>query len=277
MYPNNMIEKFYDLNKKEIVALLQNFMEKDFYPRFPELKNNISVVATGSVATENYDKYSDVDLAIIFQSPEEAKNYLPKIKEYKKHIREIKEPIQVHTPTTYEEIKSDLMTWQQDNLLREYSQAVIVDDPDNKFFEIQQKFLYYPEEVYQEKISWLFAETVFQIKERLEISVARKDIYFSQVVKMQIVRLFLNTLLLLNKKWPAFDKHLYQDARKMTKQYDISIAEKLIAEQEIENLLPLVNQIKAQLEKLLLEAGLIKHETEQYWIDLRPKYQIKLG
>ena len=69
-----MIEKFYDLNKKEIVALLQNFMEKDFYPRFPELKNNISVVATGSVATENYDKYSDVDLAIIFQSPEEAKN-----------------------------------------------------------------------------------------------------------------------------------------------------------------------------------------------------------
>ncbi len=272
-----MIEKFYDLNKKEIVALLQNFMEKDFYPRFPELKNNISIVATGSVATENYDKYSDVDLAIIFQSPEEAEKYLPKIKEYKKHIREIKEPIQVHRPTTYEEIKSELMTWQQDNLLREYSQAVIVDDPNNKFFEIQQKFLYYPEEVYQEKIWWLFAETVFQIKERLEISVARKDIYFSQVVKMQIVRLFLNTLLLLNKKWPAFDKHLYQDVRKMTKQYDISIVEKLITEQEIENLLPLVNQIKAQLEKLLLEAGLIKHETEQYWIDLRPKYQIKLG
>ena len=70
---------------------------------------------------------------------------------------------------------------------------------------------------------------------------------------------------------------MYQNARKMTKQYDISITEKLIAEQEIENLLPLVNQIRAQLEKLLLEAGLIKHETEQYWIDLRPKYQIKLG
>jgi len=35
----------------------------------------------------------------------------------------------------------------------------------------------------------------------------------------------------------------------MKKQYDISIAERLIAEQEIENLFPLVNQIKTQSEK----------------------------
>lgn len=272
-----MIENFYKLDKRGIADLVRNFVEQDFYSKFPELKDSVSIVATGSVATQNYDQYSDIDLAIIFQNAEEAGKYLPVIKEYKKHIREIKEPIQVHKPTTYEEIESELTTWQQDNLLREYSQALVIEDPNDRFLKIQERFLYYPEEIFQEKISWLFAETTFQIKERLEIAVARKDIYFCEVVKMQIVRLFLNTLLLLNKKWPAFDKHLYQDVRKMTKQYDISIVEKLIAEQEIEKLLPLVNQIKAQLEKLLLEANIIKHVTEKYWINISAKYQTKLG
>ncbi|MBM3272470.1 DUF4037 domain-containing protein [Candidatus Kaiserbacteria bacterium] len=272
-----MLAEFFKLDKKDIAPLLRTFVEQDFFSIFPELKDSVSIVATGSIATQNYDTYSDVDLAIIFNTKEQVEKYSPLIKEYKKHIRDTGEPIQVHTPTTFGEIESALITWKQDDLLREYSQALLIVDPSDAFLNLQRRFSYYPEEIYREKILWLFAETVFQIRERLDIAVAREDVYFCEVIKVQVVRLYFNTLLFLHKKWPAFDKHLYPDVRRAAPSPLLAVAEKLLAEQDMANLIPSANQAKIQLETLLLEANLIERETDQYWLDLRPRYQVKLG
>lgn len=256
---------------------MHDFIEHKFYPHFPDLKNVISIIIVGSVATQNYDKYSDIDIEIIFPSRNKSLEYLPTIQEYKKHLHGTKEPIQIHKPTTYQEIQSELETWQEDHLLREYSQALIINDPENRFLRIQQQFIYYPEEIYKEKISWLFAETVFQITERLETALARNDVYFSEFVKLQIVRLFLNTLLLLNKKWPAFDKHLYRDVQKLTlAQGTFVISDTLLTAPITAKSLPLIYQLKSEAEKRLLEAHLIKKESDQYWRNFRTKYQVKL-
>ncbi len=270
-----MLQTFYRFNKEAIVTLLQDFLEEDFYQEFPELRENASLIVTGSIATENYDRYSDVDLSIIFRNAAEVEKYLPRIKRYKKHIQEIKKPLQIHRPTTYNQIQAQLKTWEEDNLLRDYSQALIIHDPGDAFLQIQRAFAYYPQEIHREKVAWLFAEIIFQIKERLEITVTRRDPYFSQVVKMHIIRLFLNAHLLLEKKWPAFDKHAYQDVKRGSHYYALSIVDKLLAEQEGEAMLKLVNQMRQELERSLLEAHLIERKSEQYWLDLRPKYQVK--
>lgn len=272
-----MIENFYKVSRQEIVVLLQDFLEKDLYLLFPEFRHTASVIVIGSVATGVYDMYSDIDLVLLFQDQKELEDYRPKIKEYKQHLKELGVPIQVHTPVTYTQVESSLADWQDDSLLREYSQALIVHDPEDRFRTLQQKFSYYPGDVYQEKVRWLFAEIIFQSKERLEIAVARKDEYFCEVIKVHLVRLFMNTVLLLHRQWPSFDKHLYQDFKKVATKDEVLLVTEFLFEKDVAKLSTFASQIKAYLETLLVEAKVIQKETDEYWIDARPKYQVKLG
>ncbi len=270
-----MLKDFYQKNQREIANAVRDFVDKDLYGELPELRGACSILVTGSVATNNYDHFSDIDLNILFATDEQVAKFSQSISKYKQHLREIGEPVQIHKPNTYQSIKATLATWQNDSLLREYAQALIVNDPQDQFLAIQQKFAYYPQEIYKEKIQWLFAEMNFQLKDRLEIGVARQDRYFCEIVKMNIVRLFLNTLLLLGHKYPSFDKHLYRDA-KMILQEEVKLVDKLIGEKDLPQIQLETQQLKDRIETLLLAAQLIPKETDQYWIDLRPAYQVKL-
>lgn len=273
-----MLDGFYRKKKSEIISLVRRFVISDFYKAFPVLKGRVSIIIVGSVATAHYDEHSDVDIEIFFPTKMMAKKYLPHIKKYKQHIRARKEPIQIHTPKVYNEIKKELLSWEYDDLLRVYSRALIVVDVRHRFRGMQKAIRWYPNTVYREKIKWLFAETIFQIEERFKIAVERKNRYFIEVVKLQIIRLFLNTVLLLHKTYPSFDKHLYKDVEKVRAAGSIMhIVDRLISERDIQQVSHLIAQGRDVIEQSLHRKRYITKKSDEYWIALRPRYQVKLG
>ncbi|MFH2232321.1 MAG: DUF4037 domain-containing protein, partial [Patescibacteria group bacterium] len=210
-----MFNKFYLKQPKQIANEVRKYFKDDFFKRHPKLENKISIIIVGSIATANYDKHSDIDLDILFTDKNDFDNLLTVIKQYKRELRKKKIPIQIHTPRTYKEIENQLKSWEKDGMLKEYSQAIIISDPKNKFTTIQKKYQWYPKNIFNEKLSWLFAELMFEYKDRYLIAVKRKDLYFGEVVKIKLLKYMLTILLVVNKKYPAFDKHLYQDIKKI--------------------------------------------------------------
>lgn len=274
-----MLERFYEQNREEVAILVKDFLTTDTYPRIPGLQDVATVIATGSVGSGNYDSYSDIDLKVIFPTAEALDEHRFVLKEYKEHIRESGEPIQLHTSAVIEDIKKSLSTWQDDDLSREMAQALVIVDPNGQFQKLMDDFRYYPETVHREKIRWLFAELILQIQERFEVAQARGDAYFCGVVRMNIIRIAFNTLLLLDMRWPSFDKHLYRDVQSLkAQQPDIFVsADALITENDLTRAATLIGEIRNHIEGRLIRDGFITKESDQYWIDLRPEFQVKLG
>ena len=273
-----MFEKFYLKQPKQIAKVVNSFFEKDFFVKYPELKSKISIIIVGSIATANYDKHSDIDLDVLFSNEKDFDGLLTKIKQYKRELRDKNVPIQIHRPRTYKEIDSALKSWGKDGMLREYSQSVIVTDPKNRFKAIQSKYKWYPKDIFDEKLLWLFAEMIFEYEERYLIAVRRKDTYFGEVVKMKVLKYLMTILLMTNKKYPAFDKHLYQDIKKiktLPKGF-LQVVEKIIKSHSLsQNEKNLSHAIKL-VESHLIKNKYIKNESRQYWIDLRPKHKVEM-
>ncbi len=274
-----MLERFYEQNREEVAILVKDFLTTDTYPSIPGLQDVATVIATGSVGSGNYDSYSDIDLKVIFPTPEALNEYRVALKEYKKHVRESGEPIQLHAPGVIEDIHRSLSAWLDDDQSREMAQALVIDDPHQQFQKLMSDFRYYPETVHREKIRWMFAELILQIRERFLVAQARGDAYFCGVVRMNIIRIALNTLLLLDKRWSSFDKHLYRDVQSLrAQQPDIFVSiDALLAENDIARAAVLITEIRNYIEDVLVRDGFITKESDQYWIDLRPEFQVKLG
>lgn len=274
-----MLELFFENKSKEIRALVNQFIEDDFYVHFPKLRKKVSLIIVGSVATGNYDKLSDIDVEIICSNKKYRDAYRAGIKGYKRHIRNIGEPLQFHKAKTYSEIINNLSDWKNDGALREYSQALVVEDPNGQFKKIQKRFTYYPAVVYKEKVNWLFAETVFQLRERFSVAAKRGDKYFGEVVKVQIIRLLLNAVLMMNEKFPSFDKHVFQDVKKIheTPADLLRNIEDLLTSHQFSVTQPLLGAAVQVVEQALITRGLITKHPDQYWLDLRPKNQVQLG
>lgn len=49
---------------------------------------------------------------------------------------------------------------------------------------------------------------MFEYEEHFKIAAERNDAYYLELAKLSILRLAGNALLLANKQWPEFDKHL---------------------------------------------------------------------
>lgn len=270
------MKKFHTKSSKQIAEIVQVFLEEDFFSRYPYLENKISIIIVGSIATSNYDKYSDIDLDVLFSNEKDFKSLLEIIMQYKKELRVKNIPIQIHRPKTYKKIIESLNNWDKDTLLREYSQAIIVSDPQNHFKSIQDKYQWYPKVIFTEKLQWLFAEMIFEYEERYLITVKRKDPYFSEVVKMKILKYLFSILLMSNQKYPAFDKHLYQDVKKIKTLPNefIKIANKLLRSHNLSKNENYLKEAVELVESYLIEKRFIKKETRQYWMDFRPKHKI---
>ncbi len=273
-----MFEQFYLKQPKQIAKVVNGFFEEDFFSKYPELKNSISIIIVGSIATANYDKYSDIDLDVLFSNEKDFDSLLAKIKRYKNELRAKNIPIQIHRPRTYKEIDSALKSWEKDGMLREYSQAVVVSDPKNRFKTIQSKYKWYPKNIFKEKLLWLFAEMIFEYEERYLVAVRRGDIYFGEVVKMKVLKYLLTILLLVNKKYPAFDKHLYQDIKTITTlpKGFLKVVEKTIASHSLRKNEKNLSQAITLVESHLIKNKYIKKESREYWIDLRPKNKVEM-
>jgi len=274
-----MFRDFYTKSPEQIAAITRDFLEKDFFSKYPQLKDKISIIIIGSIATANYDKYSDIDLDVLFSDEKLADSLMAIIRKYKTELTDKNIPIQIHRPRTYQEIDSALKSWEKDGMLREYSQANIISDPKNRFKTIQAKYKWYPQDIFREKIMWLMAETIFAYEERYLVAVRRKDTYFGEVLKIKILKYLLTVLLMINKKYPAFDKHLYQDIKKITElpRDFLKIVDKTIKSHSLaQNEKNLIKAI-AIVENYLIKNNFIRKESRQYWIDLRPKYKVEIN
>lgn len=273
-----MFNKFYLKTQKQIIKMVSDFFKNYFFKKYPYFKNKISVIIVGSVANLSYDKYSDIDLDVLFEKADDFDKLLSCIKEYKKELRKDNIPIQIHAPKTYVAVNEQLMNWEKDGGLREYSKALVVLDPKDRFKKMQRVYRWYPKEIFKEKLLWLFSEMIFEYEERYLIVIKRKDDYFGEVIKLKILKYLFTILLIVNKKYPAFDKHLMNDIRTI-KNLPIGfleISQKILKSHNLLKNDKYLKEMIAMVESYLIKKKLIKRESKQYWISLRPKHVVEM-
>ena len=272
-----MFEKFYELDQSEIVNLVKTYLEENLFSTNPELKSDMSVAISGSIALGYYDAYSDIDLDFYCNSPEQVAKHKDKIVEFKQKVTQDKTvPIQVHSLKDLETISNDLSSWTKDHSLREMNRSLNVRDPRGSLTALQKKFSKYPEGVCHEKIQWLFAQLVFQYEEHFKPAIKRGDNYFTEVSKISIIRLSGNLLLVANKQWIAFDKHLFKTLNNTGCDPEVlEIIYQVIDSSGISNT-KAVESLMRVLENNLIDKNAIKKETTKYWIDMRPRYSVEL-
>lgn len=272
-----MFKDYYKQNKAEITSLVKSYLEETLFAESPNLKRDVIAVISGSIASGHYDQYSDIDLDFYCKDEVDVEQYKDSISRFKKSISMQKDlPIQIHRLKSLAATEKELTNYKNDNALRETARSLVVTDPDGNFSALQQRFEWYPDDVAMQKLQWLYAQLVFEYEEHFKIAAERNDAYYLEVAKLSILRFAGNALLLANKQWPAFDKHLV--ASLMDTDIDArltSLFNKALAENE--NVTSIVSELVAAIERYLISGGYIPKESIKYWIDLRPTYSVNLG
>ncbi len=264
------------MSREEIAAKVQEIVEAEVFNIIPELRATTAVLITGSVALGVYDKSSDVDVHFVFDAAQ-MEQYKDKIKQAKTAVRTHYPQIQAFMKDNFDELAT-LTDWQHDLKIKEFAYALSVADPTGQIRQLQEQLRWYPEEVFQEKVNWLFAETVFNIEDRLKASGEREDPFFTAVTKMQLLRLLLNTVFLLNRAYPVGDKQLYRIFNRLPN-VPAGLKEsvtQIIATNDTDQMTEQFNTARSIIEQELIGRGLIPKQDNKYWMDLRPKYQVEI-
>jgi hypothetical protein len=258
--------------------LMKWFLEEELFKECPEWRDHVSLLITGSVAEGAYDRYSDIDLSFFVTDGRHKSDFLPKLKAFKKVLWAREEPLQLHNFLTFDDLEEKLVR-NLDTAWREHSCAVILWDPHGKYREMRRKYRYFPREVWREKIVWLFAEAVFSFRERMLIAIKRRDYYYVETQKINVIRLLLNSILLANRKFPAFDKHLFERVATLEScpSQILSQAKSLLKERNLPEVERGTEKFISLVEKYLLAKKLIRAESMVYWIRLRPKHEVNFS
>lgn len=270
------IKFFYKYSQDEIVKEVRAFFEEDFFGFHPELRGRVSIVITGSLPTGHYDEYSDIDCDFFCNDEKDKESIKALIKEYKGSIRDRGIPIQIHSPMTFAELKNNHLTgWENDSSLREYSRAIIVTDVDNQFKDIQEGIKKYPTDVLKEKIQWLFAESIFSFEERFVIAVKRNNSLYAHSVRCHILKLLGNALLMSEDRFPVFEKHLYTELFAANEKTFCEYISSVLAISDLKEMEDSLVLIISFVEDRLLQKEWIEKQPKDYWVYLRPKYQVQ--
>ncbi len=282
MNTRKLFKSFHEKGREEIRDLAIQFVEQDFFSVFPQLKNEVSILITGSVAGGFQDKNSDIDFVVFFQKKEMFEKYKTLIiKEFRNQNRESKKaPLELHGENIklFEDVEGELSLWNKDWLLREIADAIILNDPGDAFENLQQKYSWYPDEIFREKMRWLFAEATFLIFDRYRVGMERKSFYYTESIKIKTLGLFLATLIMANHKYPKSEKHLELDVEKLKNIFPEirNMIRDILLEKENSKIFSLLCLLRKEIEKLLLNRKIITKEDENYWIGLRPAYRVEL-
>lgn len=270
------IEQFYKHSQSEIVSMFRDFIEDDMFVLYPKLIGKISLIITGSIPSGHYDEYSDIDCEFFYENSEDREQMNQITKEYKKSLLDRQLPIQFHPSKTFNELQNEhLHGFEHDDALREYSKALIVIDPENRFKKLQSLIEWYPKNVLTEKINWLFAEAVFNFEERYTIAVKRQNSLYAHSVCSNIIKLLSNAILMSKKHWPVFEKHLYTELKEYRETDFCSQVDEIFALTNLNEIETSLRKILKNTEERLLKQGQIDNRSTGEWILLRPKYQVE--
>ncbi|MCR4312212.1 MAG: DUF4037 domain-containing protein [Candidatus Uhrbacteria bacterium] len=268
-----MLDDFHRHRKATIASKVRALLESQFFAHHPLFRKKMSVFISGSVANDRYDALSDVDVEIVAHEERDLSKLTEYIKTWK---RERGHPrMQIYAPVTLAEIRSRLEGWEHDAALRDVGNALIVHDPHDFFAKLQREFAWYPHDVLQEKLHWLYAEAFFALTERLPVALKRKDPFFPRVLTLHVVRLLLNALLMANKQFPAFDKHVFAEVRDLpgTPSTIVRRVKGILADPA-----PSLTEMWALtrlVEAYLLKRKAIPRLSDEAWLRLRPKYPVE--
>lgn len=271
------INTFYTKSQTEIVELLRDFIKQDFFLKYPQYADKLSLIITGSVALGVYDRYSDMDVEFCFEDEKDREELAKIVKAYKQSLKKRKISIQFHPSKTFEEIRvHQVSDWNKDDALREYATALVVRDPSGSYATLQKKIAWYPKDVYKEKMQWLFAEVVFTYADRWKIANQRKNVYYAEAMKIQVMRLLGNALLMLNKQYPSFDKHLRARLQTCASKKFLQIFDRLLEQKSGKGVDSMLKQLLSLVETELIQKKLAPKKDQLYWMDLRPKFRVEI-
>ena len=277
-----LFENFHEKNREEITKLVKQFAEQDFFFVFPELRNEVSILITGSVASGFQDKNSDIDFVVFFQEKKLFEKYKPLIiKEFKgQNGQSKKAPLELHGGNIklFEDVENELNLWNKDWMLREIADAIVAYDPENIFKNLQQKYSWYPDEIFKDKMNWLFAESAFLIFDRYKTGMTRKSLFYIESVKIRVIRLFLITLVMLGKKYPKSEKHLQKDIEIFGNVSGeiLSLINSILTERDGEKVFSRLCILRKEIENILVERKIITKENNEYWFGSRQSYKVEI-
>lgn len=266
---------FSNLSQKEITDKTKDFLQSDFLSKFSQIQDKVALIIVGSIANNDYDECSDVDVNILL--PEEIDNK-PLI-EYKEELRKGGSRIELRFARNYE-ILEKYLNWNDDFILGEYQNCIVLQDPTKRFTKLMNKFEWYPVEVYQNKLDWLFHEITHSVHQELESLLKRGDTnqFYALVIKNKLIRYFLTAIRLLNKKYPVHDKRLYTTTVKQcTNDYGIlKYIDSLILTSDRQEIFKTAEEARIALEDYLISSSLLTKQDLEYWLRYQTKNKNKI-
>lgn len=263
------------LNQKEIIEKVNDFLQTDFFNRFPEIKDTIALIIVGSVANNDYDKFSDVDINVLLPEDVDNKPYI----EYKEELRKKGSQIELRFARNYEVLEKYL-NWNDDFILGEYQNSIVLQDPTGRFNKLIQNFQWYPKDIFQNKIDWLFHEIKYSIHHELKSLIERSDSnqFFLLVIKNKLIRYFLTAVRLVNNKYPVHDKRLYTTTLNQCPS-DFGILksiEELIQTSDRNEVNRIAVEIENKIENELFTKGIIAKQDLDTWLRYQTKNKNKI-
>ena len=262
-------------SQKDIIEKTKDFLQNDFFGKFPQIQNIAALIIVGSIANNDYDQYSDVDVNVLL--PEEVDNK-PLI-EYKEELRKGGSKIELRFARNYE-ILEKYLNWNDDFILGEYQNSIVLQDPTKRFTNLIKRFEWYPSEVFQNKLDWLFHEITYSVRQELESLLKRGDTsqFYVLVIKDKLIRYFLTTVRLANKKYPVHDKRLYTTTVKqcpnnlgLLKYIDV-----LVTTDERQRVIETAEEARLVLENYLVSSNLLSKQDIEYWLKYQTKNKSKI-
>ena len=266
---------FESLNQKEIIEKVNDFLHEDFLNRFPEIKDLVALIIVGSVANNDYDKFSDVDINVLLPEAVDNKPYI----EYKEELRRKGSQIELRFARNYEVLEKYL-NWNDDFILGEYQSCVVLQDPTERFSKLIQNFQWYPKDIFQNKIDWLFHKIKYSIHHELKALIERSDTnqFFLLVIKNRLIRYFLTAVRLVNNKYPVCDKRLYTTTLSLcTNDFGVlKLVDKLIQTSDRNEVNRIAIEVENKIENEFLTRGIITKQDLDTWLRYQTKNKNKI-
>lgn len=266
---------FSELSQKEIIEKTKEFLQDDFLGKFPHIKDQVALIIVGSIANNDYDKYSDVDVNVLLPEDTDNKPFI----EYKEKLKKHGSKIELRFARNYE-ILEKYLNWNDDFILGEYQNSIVIQDSTERFTNLMKKFDWYPTEVFQNKIDWLFHEITYSVRHELESLIKRGDAnqFYVLVIKNKLTRYFLTAIRLLNNKYPVHDKRLYTTTLKQCPK-DFGIVhyiDTLIQTNNRQEIYKTSEEARTKLENQLISSNLLGKQDIEYWLRYQTRNKNKI-
>lgn len=270
-----MIIELENRTQQEIAKQTYDYLRDNLFVKTPQLSDLTALVIVGSVSTGDYDKFSDIDINVVL--PETEDNFA--LKNFKDELKHNGSNIELRFARNYE-ILEKYLNWNDDFILGEYQNGIVLQDPTGRFRELISKFSWYPPEVYQNKVDWIFHEITFSIYKDFEPLTRRSQTnrFLVEVLRVRIARYLLTALRLINKKYPIHDKKLYVNTKNLVGEVHpiIKAIDNLLGEQDILRIYEILKQVRTNLETELVNKGLLKKESIETWLTYTTKNKNKI-